>query len=62
MVKVPNVFEKPEAAAKAELEKAGFTVSVEHDKGEPVFGKVYKQDQAAGSEAEKGSTITIRVF
>ena len=44
------------------LEAAGFTVEVVHDKGEPVFGQVYEQTAAAGSQQAKGSTITIKVF
>lgn len=62
MVKVPDVFRKPEAEAKAALEDAGFAVDVVHDKGDPVFGLVYEQSAAAGSELEKGSTITLKVF
>ena len=62
MVKVPDVFQKPEAEAKATLEAAGFAVTVEHDRGKPVFGLVYEQSAAAGSEVEKGSAITITVF
>lgn len=62
MVKVPDVFQKPEAEAKATLEAAGFAVTVEHDRGKPVFGLVYEQSAAAGSEAEKGSAVTITVF
>jgi len=62
MISVPDVFRQPEAEAKATLEAAGFAVSVVHDKGDPVFGLVYEQSAAAGSELEKGSTITIKVF
>ncbi|WP_114856339.1 Stk1 family PASTA domain-containing Ser/Thr kinase [Brachybacterium sp. YJGR34] len=62
MVSVPDVFQQPEAEAKAALEAAGFTVEVVHDKGEPVFGLVYEQSAAAGGELEKGSTVTIKVF
>ena len=62
MVTVPDVFRAPEAEAKAELEDAGFSVEVVHDKGEPVFGLVYEQSAAAGSELAKGSTITVKVF
>ena len=62
MVKVPDVFRSPEAEAKSALEGAGFTVQVVHDKGDPVFGLVYEQSAAAGSELEKGSTVTIKVF
>ena len=62
MVTVPDVFRKPEAEARSALEAAGFTVEVVHDKGEPVFGQVYEQTSAAGSQQAKGSTITIKVF
>lgn len=62
MVTVPDVFRQSEADAKATLEAAGFTVSVQHDRGEPVFGLVYEQSAAAGSELAKGSTVTITVF
>lgn len=62
MVTVPDVFKKPEAEARSALEGAGFTVEVVHDKGEPVFGQVYEQSAAAGSQQAKGSTVTIKVF
>lgn len=62
LVKVPDVFQKPEAEAKAALEKAGFTVKVTYEKGTPVLGLVYAQSVAAGEQAERGSTITIQVF
>lgn len=62
MVTVPDVFRTPEAEARAALEDAGFSVEVVHDKGDPVFGLVYEQSAAAGSELEKGSTITLKVF
>jgi serine/threonine-protein kinase len=62
MVTVPDVFRKPAAEARAALEAAGFSVEVVHDKGEPVFGQVYEQTAAAGSELAKGSTVTIKVF
>jgi len=62
MVTVPDVFQRPEAEATSTLEGAGFTVKVVHDKGDPVFGLVYEQSSAGGSQAAKGSTITIKVF
>ncbi|GAA1290129.1 MULTISPECIES: Stk1 family PASTA domain-containing Ser/Thr kinase [Brachybacterium] len=62
MVKVPDVFQKPEADAKKTLEAAGFDVTVKHDRGEPVFGLVYEQSAEAGAELAKGSAITITVF
>lgn len=62
MLTVPNVFQKPEAEAKAELEAAGFTVSVVYDRGTPIFGLVYQQSTAGGAQAPRDSTITINVF
>jgi serine/threonine-protein kinase len=62
MVTVPDVFKLDEDAATAKLEKAGFTVKVKYDKGEPVLGLVYEQSVTAGDEAAKGSTVTITVF
>ena len=62
MVKVPDVFQKPEADAKKTLEAAGFDVTVKHDRGKPVFGLVYEQSAEAAAELEKGSAITITVF
>ncbi|MDN5821213.1 MAG: PASTA domain-containing protein, partial [Brachybacterium sp.] len=62
MVTVPDVFRSPEAEARSTLEDAGFAVEVVHDKGEPAFELVYEQSAAAGSELEKGSTITLKVF
>lgn len=62
MVAVPDVFKMPEADAVTTLQNAGFVVEVAHDKGEPVFGQVYQQSLAGGTQAGKGSTITISVF
>ncbi|APX31627.1 serine/threonine protein kinase [Brachybacterium sp. P6-10-X1] len=62
MVTVPDVFRQSEAEAKKTLEAAGFDVTVRHDRGEPVFGLVYEQSAAAGTEVAKGSAITITVF
>lgn len=62
MVTVPDVFQLPEADARAQLESAGFAVTVEHERGEPVFGLVYQQSAEAGSELAKGSTVTLTVF
>ena len=62
MVKVPDVFQKPEAEAKAALEAAGLKPSVQYDRGKPVLGLVYQQSVAGGQEAERGSTVTINVF
>ena len=62
MITVPDVFRMPEDEARSELEAAGFSVAVEHDRGEPVFGLVYEQSAEAGSELAKGSTVTLTVF
>lgn len=62
MTTVPDVFRQPEAQAVATLKAQGFVVEVAHDKGEPVFGLVYQQSLAGGSQAGKGSTIRISVF
>lgn len=62
MVTVPDVFQLPEAEARDRLESAGFAVTVEHERGEPVFGLVYQQSAEAGSELAKGSTVTLTVF
>src|SRR5699024_9473824 len=62
IVTAPDVFRMPAAEARAELESAGVSVTVEHDRGEPVYGLVYAQSAAAGSELAKGSTVTLTVF
>ncbi|MCL6423469.1 Stk1 family PASTA domain-containing Ser/Thr kinase [Brachybacterium sp. JHP9] len=62
MVAVPDVFRLSEADARAQLEAAGFAVAVEYERGTPVLGTVYEQSAAAGSQAAKGSTVTIKVF
>jgi len=62
MVQVPDVFQQPEAEARAQLEAAGFAVAVEYQQGSAVFGLVYEQSAAAGTELAKGSTVTLTVF
>ncbi|MEE1651312.1 Stk1 family PASTA domain-containing Ser/Thr kinase [Brachybacterium sp. J144] len=62
MVTVPDVFQQPEADARAALEAAGFVVAVQYDRGDPVFGLVYQQSATAGTELAKGSTVTLTVF
>ena len=60
LVAVPNVVGQSESSARAELEKAGFQVQVNKPLGFVVFG-VNSQDPKAGTEAPKGSTVTITV-
>ncbi len=61
---VPSVTEKTEDTARAELETAGFSVTVEDVTlvpGDPDDGRVIGQDPAGGTRAEKGANVTIRV-
>ena len=61
---VPDVTEKTEDTARAELETAGFEVVVEDVPlvpGDPDDGRVISQDPAGSSRADRGSTVTIRV-
>lgn len=59
-VEVPNVVNKEESAAKAELEAAGFKVSTDTDYDDEVEeGYVVSQDIAGGEKAAKGTNITL---
>jgi serine/threonine-protein kinase len=60
LVTVPNVVGRNEAEARAALEDAGFTVSVNKPLGFVVFG-VNSQNPRGGTKAPKGSTVTITV-
>jgi beta-lactam-binding protein with PASTA domain len=60
LVTVPNVVGKGESAARSELEKAGFRVTVNKPLGFVVFG-VNSQNPRGGTQAPKGSTVTITV-
>ncbi len=60
LVVVPDVVGKSESSARAELEKAGFKVQVNKPLGFVVFG-VNSQSPRGGTEAPKGSTVTITV-
>ena len=60
LVTVPNVVGKSESTARAELEDAGFVVSVNKPLGFVVFG-VNSQNPRGGTKAPKGSTVTITV-
>ena len=60
LVEVPDVTGSNVNAARDQLEDLGFEVNVENLFG-GLFGLVRSQDPVGGSEAEYGSTITIRV-
>ena len=60
LVVVPNVVGKGEDEARAELEDAGFTVSVNKPLVVAIFG-VNSQNPRGGTKAPKGSTVTITV-
>ena len=59
-VKVPDVFGKQERDAKSLLEGLGFAVKIERYLGGP-FGTVTRQSIAAGTQAPRGTTITLSV-
>jgi serine/threonine-protein kinase len=59
---VPNVVGMDEDEAEQTLEDAGFDVQVEHDTTTPAErGTVLRQEPGGGSEAPRGSTVTITV-
>jgi beta-lactam-binding protein with PASTA domain/tRNA A-37 threonylcarbamoyl transferase component Bud32 len=61
-VAVPDVLDQSESSARAELEAAGFTVSViEAASDTTPEGLVSAQNPDPGTEAAKGSTVTITV-
>ena len=61
-VAVPDVLDQSEASARAELEAAGFAVSViEAASDTTPEGLVSAQNPDPGTEAAKGSTVTITV-
>ena len=59
MVEVPDVVRDGYLAAKRELEDLGFRVEVVNT---PIVGYVYATDPVAGTELEKGATVTIYVI
>lgn len=59
-VKVPDVFGKQEREAKSLLEGLGFAVKIERYLGGP-FGTVTRQSIAVGTQAPRGTTITLSV-
>ncbi len=61
---VPNVVEKTEETARQELTTAGFQVQVVTETlpaGSPDDGRVLAQDPTGGTQADRGSTVTITV-
>lgn len=60
LVVVPVVQGKPEGEARAVLERAGFTVRVDRILG-GIFGTARASDPAGGTQAPRGSTVTLRV-
>jgi serine/threonine-protein kinase len=58
MVKVPDVTGKQAGEARKILEGAGFVVQEERALG-GIFGTVHHTDPKAGTEAPKGSTVTM---
>ena len=60
LVSVPTIQGMSEAQATAALEKAGFTVRVDRILG-GIFGTARATDPAGGTQAPRGSTVTLRV-
>ena len=61
LVLVPSVFGRQEGEATSILEALGFTVNVTPEHGGPLVGLVLKQSVGGGTQAPKGSTITLTV-
>lgn len=61
MVTVPDVTGQPEAEATIELQGAGLEVGTERIESKIPEGEVIEQDPSGGSEAEKGTMVTITV-
>jgi eukaryotic-like serine/threonine-protein kinase len=57
---IPDVVGQSEADATAELENAGFKVTVVYELHSS-SGTVLSQDPSGGTKADKGSTVTIKV-
>jgi serine/threonine-protein kinase len=58
---VPAVEGLPGNEASEQLQEAGFRVSIATEASDAPAGTVFAQDPAAGTDAEEGSTVTIRV-
>jgi len=61
LVTVPSVFGRQEGEATSILEALGFTVKIERPIGNALGGLVYSQSVGGGTQAPKGSTITLTV-
>jgi serine/threonine-protein kinase len=61
MVDVPNVVGKPATEALADLTKEGLDVEQRAVRDDAPLGTVVSQDPRAGTEVERGSTVTLRV-
>jgi serine/threonine-protein kinase len=61
LVAVPDVVGLSRGSAEAALSDAGLNVVVEEETSEQPEGDVFSQNPAAGSEVERGSTVTITV-
>ncbi len=60
-VPVPDVVRLGTSEAKAKLQAAGFKVVVRNQLPVVMFNRVYSQYPGAGSQAPRGSTITINI-
>jgi eukaryotic-like serine/threonine-protein kinase len=60
-VRVPRVVGKQYITAKASLEQAGFAVKRDDVRSPAPFDAVVEQDPNAGTQADKGSTVTLAV-
>ena len=60
-VTVPQVVGQTGESANLELRRAGFDVEVESARSSARPGRVIEQDPRAGTDADKGSTVTLTV-
>ncbi|MFF8291593.1 Stk1 family PASTA domain-containing Ser/Thr kinase [Streptomyces sp. NPDC016309] len=60
-IEVPDVTEKSEESARKALEDKGFDVKVDYKESDKDPGEVIEQSPTGGSQAEKGSKVTITV-
>ena len=61
MVVVPGVTDQEQFEATTVLQDAGFEVATDEQESDIPEGTVIEQDPSGGTEAEKGSTVTILV-